>query len=153
MNKRDVPLILLPLTQRAEESDKSLFNNNSVSSEQMQKEAEWKPMKIEVQPKFPEVDQIRKFLKRGDQINTTTLKRLKDDKQINNLIKLDRSSTSLYKSVRNIQYPMNEDERQAEIKRLYLSHKRQPSKLNFRTALYKFNKTSQEVQTEDQINI
>lgn len=61
----------------------------------------------------------------------------------------DRSSTSLYKSVRHIEYPLNEDERQAEIKRLYLSHKKHPSKLNFRTALYKFNKTSQEVQTDD----
>lgn len=64
-------------------------------------------MQVEAQPKLPEVDQIRKFLKRGDQINTTTLKRLKEDKQINNLIKLDRSSTSLYKSVRHIEYPMN----------------------------------------------
>lgn len=32
LNKRDLPLILLPLTERAEESDKSLFKNHSLSS-------------------------------------------------------------------------------------------------------------------------
>lgn len=108
-------------------------------------------MQTETRSRLPEVDQIRKFLRRGEQINTTTLKKLKEDRQFNDLMKLDRSSTSLYKSVRNIEYPMNEDEKQAEIKRLYLSHKKQPSKVNFRTALYKFNKTSQEVQTEEQM--
>lgn len=61
----------------------------------------------------------------------------------------ERSSTSLYKSLRHFDYPLNEDQKQAEIKRLYLSHKKNPSKINFRTALYKFNKTSQEVQTDD----
>lgn len=100
-------------------------------------------MQVGANSKLPEVDQIRKFLKRGDQINNSTFKRLKEDRQLNDLAKLERSSTSLYKSARHIDFPMNEDEKQAEIRRLYLSHKRQPSKVNFRTALYKFNKTSQ----------
>ncbi len=41
------------------------------------------PKKAQNTAHLAELDQIKKFLKRGDQINNETLKKLKEDKQIN----------------------------------------------------------------------
>lgn len=71
------------------------------------------PSKIATHSGLPETDQIRKFLKRGEILNSNTLKKLQEDKQINEITKNDRSSASLYKTSRQFEYPMGEDEKQA----------------------------------------
>ena len=65
------------------------------------------------QAMVPEVDKIRKYLKRGDILNSTTLKKLQEDRQINEIVKNDRSSASLYKVSRHLEFPLNEDEKNA----------------------------------------
>ena len=97
---------------------------------------------------LPELDQIKKFLKRGEQINNETLKRLKEDKQINELVKQDRSSASLYKTSRHLDFISVDNPKEKEIKRIYMSHKRNKSKPLFIFPIYRGKKASQEVQTD-----
>lgn len=54
---------------------------------------------------MPEIEHIRKFLKKGELLNTNTLKKLKEDVQINEIVKHDRSSVSLYKVMHTIDIP------------------------------------------------
>lgn len=64
------------------------------------------------------------------------------------MAKHDRSSASLYKISRHIDFPGEEDPKKAEIKRIYLSHKKQAVKPTLRHSLRKPNLSSQQVQTD-----
>jgi hypothetical protein len=142
-----LPIILIPLKEREDESDKSLFKNDSLSSYETDQAVQI-GAQIFTHLGLPETDQIRKFLRRGELLNTTTLRRLQEDRPINDIARHDRSSASLYKTSRYRDFPVSEDEKQAEIKRLYLSHQKQTAKLHLKKPLCRPSRASQEVQTE-----
>jgi len=73
---------LSSVKEKEEESNRTLFKNDSLSSDEASR-APALPSKIKVNSNAPELDQIKKFLRKGDALNTTTLRRLNEDKQIN----------------------------------------------------------------------
>lgn len=105
------------------------------------------PIAMRLQPNN-EIDQIRRFLKLGDSLNTNTLKQLKEDPQIQEMAKNDRSSASLYKSSRYINFSSLDNPKHQEIRKIYQGNKKQKIKPMLRMPLYRNSRLSQEVQTE-----
>ena len=71
-------------------SEKSLFKNDSESSDELP------PAPLPAPP----IDQIKRFLKLGDNLNSNTIRKLKEDPQIQEMAKNDKSSASLYRTSR-----------------------------------------------------
>lgn len=141
------PIILSSVKEKEEDSTRSLFKNDSLSSDEAARPPPIPP-NPKTNPNLPELDQLRKFLKRGDALNTTTLKKLSEDKGINELVKHDRSSASLYKTSRHLDFNSLDNPKQKEIKRIYLSGNKGKPKFTFRVDPYRHSKLSQEVQTD-----
>ena len=99
-------------------------------------------------PAAAPIDQIKKFLKLGDSLNSNTLRKLKEDPQIQEMAKNDKSSASLYRtSRRHLHFGGVETPKQQEVRRIYMSSK-QKTKPMLKMGLFRNSRLSQEVQTE-----
>ncbi|CAM6002024.1 unnamed protein product [Sphagnum balticum] len=94
------PMILSAVKEKEDDSNKSLFKNDSLSSEEQLQRPPRPPRNM------PELDQIKRFLKKADALNTTNFRKLKEDQQIQRMSKHDRSVSSLYKGSRRLEYEM-----------------------------------------------